>query len=51
MEIRVRSTKSIKDKDVESWIYNKKIRVCIPENLKDKDVESWILGVDQGAKS
>ena len=51
METRAWSPKSMKDKDMESWIYNKSIGTQSPKYLKDQGVEYWILGVDQGTES
>ena len=41
MDVRVQSPKSMKDKDMESWIYNKMIGTQSPKYLKDQGVESW----------
>ena len=46
MEIRARSPKYMKDKYVESWIYDKRIGMWSPKYIKDQGLESWILGVD-----
>ena len=32
----------MKYKDVESWIYNKRIRAWSPKSMKDKYMDSWI---------
>jgi len=38
----------MKDKYIESWIYNKNIGMRSPKYSKDQGVESWILRVDKG---
>ena len=42
MEIMEWSPKSMKDKDMEFWIYNKRIRAYGLKSMKDKDVDCYI---------